>query len=76
MARMTGIESLEKKIENVQKDVAKIKMRYDAAVAKLGDLMDKRDAIKRDQIVSAIMKSDKSHEKILNFLSSKLNQDD
>jgi len=43
MARTAGIESFEQKIEKAQMDVVKTKQKYDAAVAKLGDLMDKRD---------------------------------
>jgi uncharacterized protein YjgD (DUF1641 family) len=38
-------------------------------VAKLKDLMDKRDSLKRDRLVDAIMKSDKAYEEILLFLN-------
>lgn len=69
MARTTGIESLEQKIEKAQMDVVKTKQKYEAAVAKLGDLMDKRDALKREELVSTIMKSNKSYEEILRFLN-------
>ena len=69
MARTAGIESLEQKIEKAQVDVVKTKQKYDAAVSKLGDLMDKRDALKRDELVTTIMKSNKSYEEILRFLN-------
>jgi len=69
MARITGIEALESKIEKAQMDVVKTKQRYDIAVSKLGDLMDKRDALKRDELINTIMKSNKSHEDILQFLN-------
>ena len=69
MARTAGIESFEQKIEKAQVDVVKTKQKYDAAVSKLGDLMDKRDALKRDELVTTIMKSNKSHEEILRFLN-------
>lgn len=69
MARTTGIESLEQKIEKAQMDVVKTKQKYEAEVAKLGDLMDKRDAPKREELVSTIMKSNKSYEEILRFLN-------
>ncbi|WP_296561179.1 hypothetical protein [uncultured Acetobacterium sp.] len=76
MARTAGIESFEQKIEKAQMDVVKTKQKYDAAVAKLGDLMDKRDALKRDELVASIMKSSKSYEEILLFLNQKDIQDE
>lgn len=76
MARTAGIESFEQKIEKAQMDVVKTKQKYDTAVAKLGDLMDKRDALKRDELVASIMKSNKSYEEILLFLNQKDIQDE
>lgn len=75
MARTIGLDSLEQKIEKAQNEVVKTKQKYDAAVAALGDLMDKRDAFKRDELVSAIMKSNKSYDEILRFIQEN-NQDD
>jgi energy-converting hydrogenase A subunit M len=69
MARTVGIEALESKIEKAQIDVVKTKQRYDVAVSKLGDLMDKKDALKKDELIKTIMKSDKSYEEILRFLN-------
>jgi flagellar biosynthesis chaperone FliJ len=68
MARTAGIELFEQKIEKAQSDVVKTKQLYEAAVSKLGDLMDKRDALKRDVLVTTIMKSKKSYEEIVRFL--------
>ena len=76
MARTAGIESFEQKIEKAQMDVVKTKQKYDAAVTKLGDLMDKRDALKRDELVATIMKSNKSYDEILLFLNESDNQDE
>ena len=75
MARTIGLDYLEQKIEKAQNEVVKTKQKYDAAVAALGDLMDKRDAFKRDELVSAIMKSNKSYDEILRFIQEN-NQDD
>jgi energy-converting hydrogenase A subunit M len=74
MARMAGIESLEQRIEKAQGDVVKAKQRYDLAVAKLKDLMDKRDVKKRDELVTMIMKSSRSYEEIHSFLKDDNNQ--
>ena len=68
MARTVGLETLDQKIEKVQSDVVKAKKKYDLAVSTLKDLMDKRDALKRDELINAIMKSDKSYDQILQFI--------
>ena len=70
MARMTSMEALDRKIEKAQEQVSKTKKQYDAAVAALSDLLDKRDALRRDELVKAILKSEKTYEEILAFLGA------
>jgi len=70
MARTIGLDILEQKIEKAQTDAIKTKQKYDSAVASLKNLMDKRDAVKRDELISAIMKSDKSYDQILRFIQA------
>ena len=70
MARMTSMEALDAKIEKAQAQVSKTKKQYDAAVAALSDLLDKRDALRRDELVKAIMKSDRTYEEVLAFLGT------
>ena len=70
MARMTSMEALDAKIEKAQAQVSKTKKQYDAAVATLSDLLDKRDALRRDELVKAIMKSDRTYEEVLEFLDT------
>ena len=48
MARMTSMEALEIRIEKAQEKVSRTKKQYDDAIAVLSDLLDKRDALKRD----------------------------
>lgn len=69
MARTIGMESLELKIKKAKQDVIKAKQRYDVATAKLSDLMDKKDALKKEQLIAAITNSDKSYEEVLEFLN-------
>jgi hypothetical protein len=69
MARTIGMESLELKIKKAQETVVKAKHKYDIAVADLSDLMNKRDALKKEQLISAILKSEKTYEEVLAFLS-------
>ena len=70
MARMTSMEALENKIKKAQEQVSKAKRQYDEATAKLSDLLDKRDALRRDELVKAIMKSDRTYEEVLEFLDN------
>ena len=70
MARMTSMEALEKRIEKGQEKVSRAKKQYDDAIAVLSDLLDKRDALKRDELVKAIMKSDKTYDEVIAFLDN------
>lgn len=70
MARMTSMAALEQKITKAQEQVSKTKKAYDAAIAKLSDLLDKRDALRRDELVKAIMHSDRTYEEVLAFLET------
>ena len=70
MARMTSMEALDKKIENAQELVSRRKKLYDEAIAALSDLLDKRDALRRDELVKAIMNSDRTYEEVMEFLNA------
>ncbi|MDD2402736.1 MAG: hypothetical protein PHD60_11160 [Clostridia bacterium] len=70
MARTIELEALEQRVEKAQMNVIKTKQKYNTAVATLKNLMDKRDALKRDELITAIMKSDKSYEQILQFIKA------
>lgn len=76
MARMTTMDALETKIEKAQEQVSKAKKQYDTAFAKLSDLLDKRDALRRDELVKAILKSDKTYEEVLEFLGTNTDEED
>ena len=67
--RKTSREALGEKIEKAEADVIAAKKRYDHATAVLKELLDKRDAIRKDEILSAIVKSGRSYEEIMNFLN-------
>lgn len=64
------MESLDKKIEKAQELVSRKKKEYDAAVSALSDLLDKRDALQRDELIKAILKSDRTYEEVLAFLDT------
>ena len=60
---------MEEKIEKAEADVIAAKKKYDQATATLKELLDKRDAI-RKEILSAVVKNGRSYEEIMNFLNA------
>jgi hypothetical protein len=72
MARKANYETLDHKIEEAQDRVIKRKASYDAAVNELQKLLDKRDAIRKDEVWSAIISSEKSYEEILKLIRDKI----
>ena len=70
MARVTALQAVELKIEKAQEQVSKTKKAYDMAIANLSDLLDKRDALRREELVKAIMKSNKTYEEVMAFLKT------
>ncbi|HNO27003.1 MAG TPA: hypothetical protein PKK94_28750 [Leptospiraceae bacterium] len=68
MARKMNLSTLEQKIEKAQQDVVKTKNAYNAATARLKELLDKRDALKKEEIYAAIEKSNKSMDEILRLI--------
>jgi len=75
MARVTSIESLELKIEKAQEQVSRTKKQYDAAIAALSELLDKRDAIRRDELIKAFAKSERTYEEVMDFLNGGAEED-
>ena len=70
MARVTALQAVELKIVKAQEQVSKTKKAYDTAIANLSNLLDERDAIRRDELVKAIMKSSKTYEEVMAFLNT------
>ena len=62
--------SAKEKIEKAEADVIAAKKKYDQATANLKELLDKRDAIRKEEILSAVVKSGRSYEEIMNFLNA------
>ena len=55
----TSNESFEEKIKKAESDVIAAKKKYDQATANLKERLDKRDAIRKEEILSAVVKSGK-----------------
>ena len=71
MARVTSLEVLEQKIEKAQAQVSKTKKQHENAVKELSELLDKRDAIRNENLLKAFAKSDKTYEEALEFFGVK-----
>lgn len=68
---MTGSRqksTIEERITKAQDKVVAAKDKYDAAVEEFKDLIAKRDAMQREELLDLIMKSRKSYEEIKAFL--------
>ena len=68
MARIANLEILEQKIEKAQDDVVKTKKKYDDATAVLKRLLDKREMLRTEEVMTAIAKSKRSYEDIMSYL--------
>ncbi len=60
--------SIDEMIKLQEEAVTKAKAKYDAEVGKLKDLLDKRDELKKKELLSAVEKSNKTYEEIMKFL--------
>lgn len=70
MARVMAADVLEQKIEKAKDKVKRTKKSYDEAVRELQKLLDKRSAIRAEEIMKAIANSSRSYEEILEFISA------
>lgn len=70
MARAINMELLEQKIRKAEQEVAKAKRTYDTATAELKRLLDKRDAIRSQELIKAVAESPLSYEEIMAFIKS------
>lgn len=69
MARTRKTITLYKKIEKAQDAVEKTKARYDAAVRELKDLLEKKDAQRKQELLKAAENSLRSFDEIMAFLT-------
>ena len=68
--RKTAFERIETEIEEASAAVIKAKKNYDLKARHLADLIDKKKALEREKLVDAILKSKRSYDEILAFISS------
>ena len=70
----TTVATIDQQIEKAQEKVIKTKQAYDAATDALQKLLDKRDAHRKDELWCAILKSKKSYDEILGFISAEITE--
>jgi len=70
MANKVQSKTIDDKIEAAQDKVYRAKCKYEAAVAELKDLMARKSAMMREEIMNAIDRSGKSYDEILAYLKS------
>ncbi|MDO4475122.1 MAG: ErpK protein [Eubacteriales bacterium] len=68
MARNISKESLEQKIEKVEKAIRRNREQYEKLTAELEELHEKQKAIQSEELMKAIAGSKKSFAEILNFI--------
>lgn len=67
---------IEGKIAAAEEQVLRAKERYDRACAELKDLVAKRDAMRRDELWDAVVKSERSYEDIVAWVKGPASRDE
>ena len=69
MARKKSLESIEAEISAIAADMSKLQDRYDKLADKLKDLQEQKRRIEADVIMDAYVKSGKSFNELMTFLT-------
>ena len=69
MAKTRKRITIDEKIERQKEVVSKTTDKYDAALDELNRLMQKREEARRKELMDAFMKSERTYDEIMEFLS-------
>lgn len=69
MARKKSAETIDTEINKIKSDMSKLQDRYDKLADKLKDLQEQKRRIEADAIMDAYLKSGKSFDEIMTFLT-------
>ena len=69
--KKTAALTIDEKIEKARETVLRLKERYDKAADELQQLLEKKEAMRKEELLSAIANSNRSYEEILAFLNGK-----
>ena len=70
MARTINMNSLNQKIEKAEQEVVRTKKAYDTATAELKKLLDKRDAVRSQELLKAVADSPLTYAEIITLIKS------
>ncbi len=74
--RQIAAEALEEKISKAQDKLVTTKKAYDTAAQELRDLLEKRDAIRKDELYNKLINSKWSFEQVIKLITSDPPEDD
>lgn len=66
--RRTAIELIEQDVTEAEEAVKKSKAKYEADLKLLKEKLEKRDAMRKEQLMKEIAKSSRTYEEILQFI--------
>lgn len=70
MARTVNVDLLDQKIEKAEMEVAKARRNYEEATAELKKLLDKRDALRSQEIMKLIADSPLSYNEVVDLIKN------
>ena len=68
--RRTAIELIEQDVIEAEETVKKSKAKYEADLKLLKEKLEKRDAMRKEQLMKEIAKSSRTYEEIIQFIRS------
>ena len=68
--RKAGTDTLDTKIEQQKAALEKAKVKYEAEKEKLAELIKLRNEMRKDELMEAVIKSDRSYAEIMAFIKS------
>lgn len=72
--RRNGMNVINQQIDAAQEEVIKAKQKYDAATDRLKELLDRKKELQTEELMTAVMKSKRSYEDIIQYINSEPEQ--
>ena len=74
--RKVSTISLDEKIEKQKDALEKAKNRYEAEKEALGEVVKLRNELRKDELMSAVIKSERSYEEIMAFVQGRTTEEE
>jgi hypothetical protein len=74
--RKVSIDSLDVKIEQQKAVMEKAKLKYEAEKEALAELIKLRNELRKDELMAAVIKSERSYEEIMAFIKGSAESED